>query len=82
MVCPKCGKEMNMGALAETNKRGGLFWADNDYFRSKINNFFTVKDAVKNGGINIPIRNGITNDRTKAWACKDCNMVMIDCAEN
>ena len=80
MICPKCGKEMNIGAVAQSNgNKGSIFWADNDFFNSKINNFFTAKDAVKNGGVSIPIHNGITNDRTKAWACKDCNMVLIDC---
>lgn len=79
MKCPKCGKEMIIGALAPIQK-GNLFWATNEYFNSKIGNFFTEKDAIKNGGIHIPVRNGITNNRTKAWACEECKFVLIDCS--
>jgi len=79
MVCPKCGKEMTIGALAQPNGKGSLFWADNDYFDSKIANFFTAGDAINKGGISIPINNGITSDRRKAWACKECKFVLVDC---
>lgn len=34
---------------------------------------------MKNGGIRIPVSNGITNDRTGAWVCEKCKFVLIDC---
>lgn len=77
-ICPKCGKEMQIGALGPI-QRGELFWADNTYFQSKICNFMTIKGAERNGAIRIPVGNGITNNRTKAWACTECRMVLVDC---
>ena len=36
MICPKCGKEMNIGVVAQSNgNKGSIFWADNDFFNSK-----------------------------------------------
>ena len=78
MKCPKCGKEMIIGSLGPGGK-GSLFWAKNEYFQSKLCNFFTERYALKNGGIQIPVGNGLTKDRTKAWACDDCKFVLIDC---
>ncbi len=78
MICPKCGKEMIPGALGPSPK-GAVYWAQESYFKSKICNLFTKKDAVKNGAIPIPIGNGLTQNRTKAWACKECKYVLIDC---
>ena len=42
-------------------------------------NFFTKRDALKHGAINIRVGNGVTNDRTRAWACRECKFVVIDC---
>ena len=78
MKCPKCGKEMTVGALGPSAK-GSLFWATDEYFNSKISNFLTEHNAVKNGGFHIPVGYGVTNNRTKAWACEDCKFVLIDC---
>ena len=52
MNCSKCGKEMIPGALGPSAK-GSLFWASNEYFDSKICNFFTERNAIKNNGIHI-----------------------------
>ena len=78
MICPKCGKEMQVGALGPSAK-GSLYWAKKEYFQSKIMNFVTERDAKKNGAIHIPIGNGVTNNRTTAWACEVCKYVLIDC---
>jgi len=78
MKCPKCEKEMVEGSLGPGGK-GSLFWARNEYFQSKIANFFTEKNAIKNGGMHIPVRNGVANNRTRAWACEGCKFVLIDC---
>lgn len=79
MRCPKCGKEMTEGALGPSAK-GSLYWARDEYFKSKIGNLFTERSAIKEGGIHIPARNGLIDDRTKAWACKECRFVLIDCS--
>lgn len=78
MKCPKCGKEMIAGALGPGGK-GSLFWAKDEYFKNKIANFCTEHNAIKNGAIHIPVGNGVTNNRTKAWACEGCKFVLIDC---
>ena len=78
MICPKCGKEMQAGALGPTEK-GSLFWADNEYFKKKFNNFMTLRNALNNGAIRIRVGNGFTSNRTQAWACRDCKMVLVDC---
>ena len=78
MKCPKCGEEMIIGALGPGGK-GSLFWARNEYFQNRMANFFTEHTAIKNGGIHIPVGNGVINNRTKAWACESCKMVLIDC---
>lgn len=41
--------------------------------------FFTEGNAIKNGAIHIPVGNGVTQNRTKAWACEECKYVLIDC---
>lgn len=78
MICPKCGKDMTIGALSP-NEKGSLFWAKEEYYKSKICNCFTERNAIKNGAIHIPIGNGVTKNRTKAWACEECKFVLIDC---
>lgn len=78
MICPKCEKEMCVGAIGGTGK-SELFWADNEWFNSKICNLYTERDAIKNGGLHIPIGNGMTSNRTKAWVCKECKLVLVDC---
>lgn len=76
--CPKCGKSMTLGAL-DPNAKGALFWAPEAYCATKVCNFFTEGDALKNGGIRIPAGNGITQNRTRAWGCEECKFVLIDC---
>ena len=71
---------MTQGALS-TNAKGALFWAPERYYEKKMCNFFTEGNALKNGGIRIPVGNGITQDRTKAWACEECKFVLADCNE-
>ena len=78
MNCPKCGNKMIVGALGPSAK-GSLFWANEEFFDNKVANLFTEQIAIKNGGIHIPVRNGITDARTKAWACEDCKLVLVDC---
>ena len=78
MKCPKCGNEMIVGALGPSYK-GSIFWARDQYFKEKVANFFTEGDAIKNGGIHIPVRSGVIDNRTPAWACEDCKFVLIDC---
>ena len=77
MKCPKCEKEMMVGFIGPS--KGSVFWAKDEYFDSKIMNLFTEKDAIENGGMHIPIRTGVVNDRTRAWACECCKFVLIDC---
>lgn len=77
MKCSKCGNEMLVGSLGPG--KGSLFWAEDKYFDSKIGNCFTKSDAIKNGGMCIPVRNGVINDRTRAWACDECKLVLVDC---
>ena len=78
MKCPNCGMEMTEGALGPSSK-GSLYWAPNEYYKNKICNLFSERDALKKGGIHISVGNGIINNRTKAWGCKKCNFVLIDC---
>ena len=80
MKCPKCGKEMTRGALGPGNK-GFMFWAKDEFFKNTLCNLFTRAGIKKTGGIIIPLGNGITIDRTIAWSCRDCEMVLIDCAK-
>lgn len=78
MRCPKCQKEMETGYLGSSEK-GMLIWAEKKYFDNKLCNFFTKRDALKHGAINIRVGNGVTNDRTRAWACRECKSVLVDC---
>lgn len=78
MKCPKCGKEMTKGAITARTK-SKVYWGSDEFFKHTINNLFTGKSVKNAGGICIPLKNGITNDRTNAWACSECGMVLIDC---
>ncbi len=78
MLCPKCGKEMQSGAL-EPSQKGLVYWARDEFFHGKILNFMTKRRAVKNGAIIIPVRYGMIDHLTKALACKDCKYVLVDC---
>lgn len=80
MNCPKCGSEMKIGALAPSGK-GLLYWASDEFFKKQICNLYT-KNGIKNaGGIAIHAGNGIIRERTTAWACKKCEMVLVDCSK-
>ncbi len=78
MLCPKCGKEMQGGELGPSSK-GFVYWARDEFFRNKVLGFMTKRRAIKNGAIIIPVRNGMFDHRTKAWACEECKYVLIDC---
>lgn len=81
MICPKCGKEMENGLIGVSAYNRGMpaiFWAPKQVFNRLIPNMLTVKQAVKEGGVNIPIRNGFTSSRNNGYVCKDCHCVLID----
>ena len=69
---------METGYLGSSEK-GMLIWAEKKYFDNKLCNFFTKRDALKHGAINIRVGNGFTNDRTRAWASIECKFVLVDC---
>ena len=79
MLCPKCGKEMQSGELGPSRTRW-VYWARDEFFRGKILSFMTKRNAVKKGAMIIPVRNGMFDHRTKAWACEDCKYVLVDCS--
>ncbi|MBR1391633.1 MAG: hypothetical protein IJ567_09390 [Lachnospiraceae bacterium] len=82
MKCPKCGKEMiagEMGISANSSiGRSTLFWAPKEVFNRLLPNTLTAKKAVSEGGVQIKIGNGITNNRTAGYICRDCNCVLLD----
>ena len=77
MRCPKCQKEMETGYLGSSEK-GMLIWKEKKYFDNKLCNFFTKRDALKHGAIKIRVGNGVTKDRTRAWACREFKFVLVD----
>lgn len=79
MKCPKCSEEMQLGEIAYTYGKGRLIWATKEYYDAKICNMFTLKDAIKAGGMEIPLGDGIFRDRTKGYVCRKCKFVLIDC---
>lgn len=46
MLCPKCGKNMVLGALGPSAK-GALYWAREDYFKSKVCIFLQKEMQLK-----------------------------------
>lgn len=81
MNCPKCGNEMLIGKIGASALSRGcpvMFWAPNEVFDTRMAQFLTQKKAVSEGGIEIKIGNGITDDRTLGYACKNCNYVLLD----
>ncbi len=81
MICPKCGKEMEYGQIGVSAYNRGIpimFWAPKQVFNRIIPNFLTAKKAVKEGGVKIPIGNGLTSSRNAGHICKDCHCVLID----
>lgn len=81
MICPKCGKEMEYGQIGVSAYNKGMpkiFWAPKQVFNRLIPNMLTVNTAVKEGGMQIPIGNGLTSARNTGYICKDCNCVLID----
>ncbi|WP_187301113.1 hypothetical protein [Lachnospira eligens] len=46
MICPKCGKNMLLGALGPSAK-GALYWAREDYFKSKVCIFLQKEMQLK-----------------------------------
>lgn len=79
MKCPKCCEEMQIGEIGYVNGNGGVFWASKEFFNKKICNCYTKNGAIKEGAMDIPLGNGFTHNRTKAYACKKCKFVLIDC---
>lgn len=79
MICPKCGNEMSIGEIGIDSFSKGvptLFFAKKDFFRKHT--WLTRKKAVAEGGMIIPIGNGFYKKRNTTYACRDCNMVLID----
>ena len=79
MNCPKCSQEMHLGEIAYTYGKGCLLWAPREYLDQTVCNMFTKKSLIAAGGFMIPLGDGLLRDRTKGYACQQCNFVLIDC---
>ena len=67
-----------IGINAYNRGMPAIFWASKQVFNRMIPSFLTAKRAVKEGGVQIPIGNGLTSSRNGAYICKDCHCVLID----
>lgn len=80
MLCPKCNIEMIKGEIGvDAFSRGvpALYWAQDEFFNTHVANFVTANKAVSEGGIKIKLGNGLTSNRTTAYACKECNCIVL-----
>lgn len=73
MRCPKCQKEMETGYLGSSEK-GMLIWAEKKYFDNKLCNFFTKRDALKHGAINIRVGNGLQMTEQERGLAENVNL--------
>ena len=71
MLCPYCGKEMELGYI---QCRDGVFWTEKKQLVSSLS--FLGKGAVS-------LENGAADDSHAVYAykCADCKKVIIDYAE-
>ncbi|MDD6320693.1 MAG: hypothetical protein PUA63_07510 [Oscillospiraceae bacterium] len=67
-----------------SSARGSLSFSGHrkNFIQKHIANFLSRKKAIQEGGMEIPVENGVLHNRTQGYACKDCNFVLIDCGKN
>ena len=81
MLCPKCGNEMeygNIGISAGSKGVPRIFWAPTQVFNRMFPNFLTSHKAEKEGGMDIPLGNGLVHPRNSGHICKECRCVLIE----
>lgn len=80
MKCPICGNEMEKGEMQSPQLHGHLFWAPADYFHDKaFPNTVRRKTIERGGGIVVDVRNRVFHQPTRGYACRACQVVLIDC---
>ncbi len=70
---------MQSGEIAYTYGKGSLLWAPRAFFDKTICNMYTKTRLINEGGVEIPLGDGMIRSRTKGYACKQCGYILIDC---
>ena len=82
MKCPKCGKDMLLGAIFNGRGDARLNWVPKDFFDKHWFNSYnhTKKTIQEEGGMVIKGYNKF-GDSDICYGCKECNLVVIDCKQ-
>ena len=80
MKCPKCGKNMILGEIANSRGDSYFYWASKDFFDKHWFNTYshTKKTIVENDGMIIKA-NGKFKEATPCFGCRDCKLIVVDC---
>ncbi len=79
MICPKCGKEMQLGEMSSGRGDLWLYWAPKAFFEKHwINTYSHRKKTIEQeDGIIIRTNNKLQKVNV-AYGCKDCKMIVVD----
>ena len=80
MKCPKCGKDMTLGELANHRGDTTFYWLPQSFIdKHWVFPYNHTKKTVENEGGMIIKANSKVNQVSACYGCKDCNMIVMDC---
>ena len=80
MKCPKCGKEMLLGEMANGRGDTSFYWAPKSFFdKHWVNPYSHTKKTIEEEGGMIIKANSRLQNTSKCYACKDCKLSVVDC---
>ena len=82
MKCPKCGKDMVLGEIADGRGDTSFYWAPKEFFDKHWANAYshTKKTVEEEEGIIIKANSRVQRVAA-SYGCKECKMIVVDCDE-
>lgn len=80
MKCPKCGKDMVLGEIANGRGDTSVYWAPKAFFdKHWINTYNHTKKTIENEEGIIIKANSKLQKIPASFGCKECRVIVVDC---
>jgi len=80
MKCPKCGKDMILGELANHRGDTSFYWLPQSFIdKHWVFPYHHTKKTIENEGGMIIKANSKVNQVSACYGCKECNVIVVDC---
>lgn len=80
MNCPKCGKEMEKGEIADSRGDTACYWAPDAFFKKHwLNPYCHLRKTVTSGGGLLIRMNSRLGAVSAAYGCVSCGIVVAEC---